>query len=193
MDNQSQQILTNILDLIPHNVFWKDRDYRYRGCNKRFAQQCGVDDPSELLGKTDADLFPPRLTKKYNADDNKIFITAKPRINYEEPHQLPDGKQLTVLVSKFPLFGVDRHVEYILCLFRPVPNEIIKLSTRERQCAFFILRGKSAKEIARALNLSCRTVEAYIDQMKTKMAAQTRSELFEKLYALGFDSVTLHE
>jgi DNA-binding CsgD family transcriptional regulator len=54
------------------------------------------------------------------------------------------------------------------------------LSPREMECLFYLLRGKSNKQIAVVLDLSPRTVESYIDQVKAKMRCNTRSELIEK-------------
>lgn len=51
------------------------------------------------------------------------------------------------------------------------------LSKRETQCAILLIRGKTAKEIAKFMNLSFRTVEHHIEHMKNKFGATTRSEL----------------
>ena len=53
-------------------------------------------------------------------------------------------------------------------------------SQREMQCLKLLLQGKSAKEIARILDLSPRTVEFYIRNMKKKTHCRTRSELILK-------------
>ena len=42
---------------------------------------------------------------------------------------------------------------------------------------FLLIRAKSAKEIAQFLEISPRTVEAYIEQIKNKMGVSTRSEM----------------
>lgn len=62
----------------------------------------------------------------------------------------------------------------------------IKLSTRQAQCLFYVLRGKTSKVIARILQLSNRTVESYIDDIKVKIRCQNKAELIEKSFDLGF-------
>ena len=60
------------------------------------------------------------------------------------------------------------------------------LSTREFECLFFLLRGKTAKETANLLNLSFRTVESYINGIKQKFQCTTRSELIEYAIMQGY-------
>jgi DNA-binding CsgD family transcriptional regulator len=60
------------------------------------------------------------------------------------------------------------------------------LSSRESECLFFLLRGKSATEIASIINLSKRTIEEYIVNVKKKMQCNTRSELIERCIHQGY-------
>lgn len=59
-------------------------------------------------------------------------------------------------------------------------NPALKFTPRESECLFLLLRGKSAKEIAGFLELSCRTVEGYIEHIKNKMGVSSRSEVIAK-------------
>ncbi len=60
----------------------------------------------------------------------------------------------------------------------------IKLTPRELECMFYILRGRSYKRIARILNISHRTVEEYVSTIKLKFECNTKDELIEKAYEL---------
>lgn len=53
------------------------------------------------------------------------------------------------------------------------------LTPKESECLFFLLRGKSAKEIAYFLNLSPRTVETHIVHIKNKCNIRTKEDLFD--------------
>ncbi|MGI4813729.1 MAG: LuxR C-terminal-related transcriptional regulator [Janthinobacterium lividum] len=57
------------------------------------------------------------------------------------------------------------------------------LTRREAEVLFFVLRGRNAKAIARVLGLSPRTVEQYIDVLKQKFAAHSRTELVDAALA----------
>ena len=54
-------------------------------------------------------------------------------------------------------------------------------SPREHELIPMMIAGKTSKEIATALGLSCRTIEAYIDTLKNKLQARNKAELISKL------------
>ncbi len=60
-------------------------------------------------------------------------------------------------------------------------NKDITLSKRQKECLLLILKGKTAKEIAKDLNLSYRTVEQYTNFLKVKLECQNRRELIERM------------
>ena len=59
------------------------------------------------------------------------------------------------------------------------------LSKRQMECLFFLLRGKTHKEIGGILGLSQRTVDSYIDEIKFKMNCFTQAQLIEKSIGEG--------
>ena len=69
----------------------------------------------------------------------------------------------------------------------------IRLSKRQSQCLYYVLRGKSAAAIAKILGLSPKTVEYYIDEIKNKMRCQNKSELIEKSIEKGYIEVNPFE
>jgi len=64
-----------------------------------------------------------------------------------------------------------------------------ELTTREFECLFFILRGKTAKEIGYLMAVSFRTAEFYITQIKQKFQCSTRSQLIEYAISKGYLNV----
>ena len=55
----------------------------------------------------------------------------------------------------------------------------IYFSRREAECMAHLLRGKSAGGVAKILNLSPRTIEFYIKNMKNKLDCQSKFELID--------------
>jgi two-component system, OmpR family, aerobic respiration control sensor histidine kinase ArcB len=57
----SMEFKMDIRDLIISksvgNLYWKDREGKYGGCNNEFAAMIGLASPAEIVGKTDRDLF----------------------------------------------------------------------------------------------------------------------------------------
>lgn len=60
------------------------------------------------------------------------------------------------------------------------------LSSREVECLFYISRGFSVKEIARALDLSPKTVEQYLEHLRFRLDLSLRSDLV-KFYFTRFE------
>lgn len=58
-------------------------------------------------------------------------------------------------------------------------KETVNISLREAQCLWFLARGRTAKQIASELNLSPRTVESYMDNIKNKTRISCRSSLVD--------------
>ncbi|NJN23743.1 MAG: PAS domain S-box protein [Acaryochloridaceae cyanobacterium RL_2_7] len=73
---QSQQLLQLVLDTIPQEVFWKDCNGGYLGCNYRYAQTMGFNQSREMIGKTDQELqLDSQLCKKRWAIEKQPLIT----------------------------------------------------------------------------------------------------------------------
>ncbi|MBS0350625.1 MAG: helix-turn-helix transcriptional regulator [Proteobacteria bacterium] len=65
------------------------------------------------------------------------------------------------------------------------------LSQRELECFFYLIRGKTAKSIAKMLGISYRTVETHIDHLKNKLNCSSKTELIEYAVKVGFAQVVL--
>lgn len=60
------------------------------------------------------------------------------------------------------------------------------LTKRETECLFFFLRGKTANEIAIILHRSLRTIQTHLENLKSKMHCDTKSQLFEYAIEKGY-------
>jgi PAS domain S-box-containing protein len=100
---ESRQMLQQVFDHIPQRVFWKNRDLRYLGCNRLFAQDAGLTKPEEILGKDDFQLSWSQDAELYRADDQYVMETGREKLNFEEPLDKPDGSRQWVRTSKIPL------------------------------------------------------------------------------------------
>ena len=96
-------MLQQVLDTVPVRVFWKDRDSVYLGCNRLFAVDAGFASVDDIVGKTDFDMPWRDLADKYRADDHDVINTGTPKLDYEEPQMIFDGRTLWLRVSKVTL------------------------------------------------------------------------------------------
>ena len=72
----SESLYHSLVENSPQNIFRKDLDGRFTFVNHRFCQTLGRK-PEEIIGKTDADIFPAELASKYQRDDRRILDTGK--------------------------------------------------------------------------------------------------------------------
>ena len=108
---ESERRLQAILDHSPAAISMKDLSGRYIVANREFERVAGVG-ADDLLDKTDADLFPPRLAATYRANDAKVM--EKPHgLAVEETFLLRDGVHIYQSI-KFPVLD-DGNRPYALC------------------------------------------------------------------------------
>ena len=98
------QLYRIIANQIPQRVFWKDLDLRYVWANRRFADDCALDNPEQLVGKNDFELpWTKEQADFYRADDMHVMRTGEPKINIIEPQTRSDGSQAWLHTNKIPL------------------------------------------------------------------------------------------
>lgn len=61
-----------------------------------------------------------------------------------------------------------------------------KLSKRESECIFYILRGMTTKQMADVMNLSPRTVEGYLLNIRNKLDCKNRYEIISTVLGNDF-------
>lgn len=67
----------------------------------------------------------------------------------------------------------------------------IDLTQRQTQCLYYLIRGKTAKEIGKIINLSPRTIEDHIAGLRYKLNCNTIRELVGKAIECGFVNVQI--
>ena len=99
---ESTRMLNDVIDTIPVRVFWKDRDGRYLGCNRSFAEDAGKWRPEDVIGLDDFALAWKDQAEAYRTDDLTVVEGDEAKINYEEPMTSGDGNKW-LRTSKIPL------------------------------------------------------------------------------------------
>lgn len=99
--HDSELLYHSLVDCLPQNIFRKDRSGRFTFVNPSFCQTLKRT-PEEILGRTDSDFFPPALSAKYRADDQRV-MESRQTVDVVEEHVKPDGGKLYVHVLKTAL------------------------------------------------------------------------------------------
>jgi|SRR5579862_557689 len=196
------------------NVGWKDKEFRHLGCNNNLANSLNLKFPEDIIGLKDSDL--PTHTEqdiRFHLENDKLalagktikvvhsyqdlfyFITKKPLKDINERtigviyhcQELANPDfffHLNRMDKKYLLRNKDRSYFNIQSDHNP-----FQLSQRQKECVFYMLRGKTTKQIAEILNLSKRTVDFYIENIKNKIACHAKSELLIALIEAGYQHI----
>ncbi|MGB3403902.1 MAG: PAS domain S-box protein [Microcoleaceae cyanobacterium] len=114
---QQEQYLRLILDSIPQQVFWKDTNLVFKGCNKNWAKSAQIEQASDVIGKTDYDLFPNQeIAQFYRNKDLQVMQSKQPEMNVIAPKQKPgeDGLTIWLDISRIPMLDQQDNVIGIL-------------------------------------------------------------------------------
>ena len=105
----SEQILRNVLDNIPINVFWKDTSSNFLGVNADSLKEMGLENESDVIGKSDFDFYDKNDAENYRADEEAIMLSGKPKLNYQETH-IKNGEKRCYVSNKIPFFDENNKV-----------------------------------------------------------------------------------
>ena len=97
-----QHLLSTLMDNLPDNIYFKDRDSRFVAANRAMLSWAGFEGQSEIIGKTDQDLFAGEHADAALADEQKIIATGQPIVGVEEKETWPDGHETWVSTTKVP-------------------------------------------------------------------------------------------
>jgi DNA-binding CsgD family transcriptional regulator len=87
-----------------------------------------------------------------------------------------------VVVSVIGEKNWNKRRRVIVMLYR----ELIRLTKREQECLYYYIRGYTCKLVAKKLELSHRTVENYMENVKAKFDCHSKSELIIRAIEVGF-------
>lgn len=99
----NEKLLHTLIDNLPLNIYIKDRESRKILVNRAECEYLGIPDPSDILGKTNADLYDSDVAKQLNKEDQKVMDTLEPILNKQSTIRDKKGRTTTFLVSKIPL------------------------------------------------------------------------------------------
>jgi len=99
----------NIIGLLPGNVYWKDKNGYYRGCNINMANILSLGDPKNIVGKTDYDLLDEKLADIATSADNHVMKCDQEYL-LEEVGFNVNKQQAIYLTRKVPLHDDRNHV-----------------------------------------------------------------------------------
>ncbi|HNW56610.1 MAG TPA: PAS domain S-box protein [Bacteroidales bacterium] len=132
--------LEAIMENIPDQIYYKDRNSKFILCNTPVALMAGCTSPEELAGKSDFDFQPIRIANKYFEDEQQLMKEGKPLLNFEEPiYNRKTGEMNYNLSSKLPVRNTEGKVIGLVGINRDITE--LKKHELERHVIHEIIRG----------------------------------------------------
>jgi methyl-accepting chemotaxis protein len=120
---KEKSLFFNFLDTVAEYVYFKDLQSRFIRISKSLVKLHRVKDETELIGKSDFDLFGEEHSRKAYTDEQTIIRTGEPIYNMVEREDHGDGRVTWVETSKMPLkdlngqiigtFGISKDISNI--------------------------------------------------------------------------------
>jgi diguanylate cyclase (GGDEF)-like protein/PAS domain S-box-containing protein len=169
---RAHQMLQTLLNTIPQRVFWKDRNCSYVGCNRAFATDAGLNDPAEIIGKSDFDLVWSETAEVYRTDDKLVMEQGSAKLGYEEIQDRPDGGRVWLRTSKLPLSDREGKVTGVIGTYEDITDRKVA-EDRVQYLAYYdaltglpnraLLQDRLAKALASARRRKDRVALLFLD------------------------------
>lgn len=101
-DNNQLPDLEEIIALMPGNIYWKDRNGVYLGCNDSAAELIHLKNRHEVIGKTLYDIAPRPIAEEITRIDDEIMSSGRESCVEEDAFDLKDD-EATYFTRKVPL------------------------------------------------------------------------------------------
>lgn len=116
--NRKQALLKSLMDSVPDLIFYKDSNSVYLGCNTAFEAFAGKLE-QEIVGSTDADLFPSETAALFRKMDIEMMKTNSFQKN-EESVAYPDGTKVVLETLKTPYYDFDGNIIGLIGISRDI-------------------------------------------------------------------------
>jgi len=148
---KQQELLKSVENSMDDGVFYKDLDYKYIGCNKKFAEFLGYKE-EDIIGKSDYDFFDDETALRYQKSNDELLLEGK-KVTYKNWLQYK-GKKSYILISKTPLVDIQGKVVGIVGVTRDITYEYELQQDIERKNIMLIEQNKLVSMGAMIANIA---------------------------------------
>ena len=164
-----------ILDNIPYLAWLKDNEGKYISVNEPFAKSFSMS-PEEIIGKTDFDICPEDLARKYFRNDSEVMKNGK-RQYFEEVESTTEGDRW-IETFKAPIFNSEGKLIGLTGVARDITErKEMEKNIRQREEYFSALLQNSSDAIS-ILNQEGKII--FENSRKNRISDFTSKELLGK-------------
>ncbi|MBI1282394.1 MAG: PAS domain S-box protein [Anaerolineaceae bacterium] len=134
---EERRLLQMLMNNIPDFIYFKDTDSRFTRVNLAHAQMLGVENPDDVVGKSDADFQAPHLAKSFLEEEIKVIHSGEVVVNREEFNPKPDGTPRWYSATKVPIKDSEGNITGIVGVTRDITqNKKIDAALRNSEEQF---------------------------------------------------------
>jgi PAS domain S-box-containing protein len=120
---QETMLLQALLNTTNDSLYFKDRQARLMRVNRKMLNDLNLEE-SQIVGKTDVELFGEEFGRKTLAEDLHIMETGEPVVGLLERRDLEDGQVHWTSTTKMPLRDAEGHIVGLAGITREI-NDIM--------------------------------------------------------------------
>ncbi|GCD77432.1 hypothetical protein JCM31826_09140 [Thermaurantimonas aggregans] len=117
---RESNLLRTVIEIIPDAVFVKDKEGRRIISNKKDAEFAGAESNDEIIGKTNAEIYPPEHAEVFTSDDYIVLQEGTSVINREHFFINKKGNVYWLQMSKVPLLDENGQVYGLVGISRDI-------------------------------------------------------------------------
>ncbi|MCI0477034.1 MAG: GAF domain-containing protein, partial [Anaerolineales bacterium] len=96
-------LFETLMDNLPHYIYFKDKQSRFTRINRAQAHHLGVQEASEVIGKSDFDYYDAEFIRPVFEEEMRIIETGVPLVGKEEHEVFQNNRVLWEITTKMPL------------------------------------------------------------------------------------------
>jgi PAS domain S-box-containing protein len=117
---KERNLLRTLINNLPDGIYVKDKECRKVLVNPVDVCNLGCKSESEVIGKTDFDIYPKELAEGFYADDQKVIQTGQSVIDKEEYVIDAKGQKIWLLTTKLPLRDENNQITGLIGIGRDI-------------------------------------------------------------------------
>jgi PAS domain S-box-containing protein len=102
-DLDENDLFSALMDNMADSIYFKDRQCRLMRVSRKMAESLGFKNPTDLIGKTDIELFNEEFGSRTRVDDLQVMETGIPIVGLVEGNQTKIGETNWTSTTKIPI------------------------------------------------------------------------------------------
>ena len=134
-------LLRAVVDNVPEQIYVHDTNGRYLLNNLYDAQVMGVNNPEEMIGKSDFDYYPAELAGMFHESEMGLIQSGESMVDMEGVMTRSDGRKHWILTTKKPLRDKRGQIRGIV----GVSRDITERKQRERELEVIVTMSRALR------------------------------------------------